>query len=585
MHLIFDLDGTLVDSRPGILFSLKQAIRQVFPDSQPDSLEFIIGAPVREMLQRALENTTKQKLDKLEAAFRVVYDGEGWKMAQLFPGVIETLKVFQARDIPMYIVTNKPSFSTGQILSHLGLSPYFVEVVCPDSRPPKFKEKTESLRYLLDKYALQSEHVIYVGDSLDDLFTAEAFSVPFIGVEYGYGSFRDLSRPVHLVRAFPELLVAVSTWSHILSTPALRSNKMINRDIFEELFVLELANNHWGDVQRGLRIIKEFGTVVRYNDVHAAIKLQIRDVDTFIQKDFLARDDIRYIKKTLDTHLSREDIATLVEAIRRSNCVRIATPFDEKSVELCVELGIEIIKIGSSDVTDWPLLEKIAKTRKPVLVSTGGTSLNEIDNMILFFENRSIPLAINHCVSIYPSEDAELQLNQIDFLKHRYPGHVIGLSTHEYHDWRSSILIAYAKGARTFERHIDIKTDDKPFSPYCSTPEQIAEWFQAFKKAKEICGAAGTEKVVPPQKEIDYLTTLVRGVYIKHDLPAGHILTEDDYYLAIPLQKGQLSCRELLNDQVLAQKCKKDTPLMVEMVDSLYSRDEILRKQIYARGF
>ncbi len=584
MHLIFDLDGTLVDSRPGILFSLQQAVRRVLPDSQPDSSEFVIGAPVREMLRRALGKIAKQELDKLEAAFRSVYDNEGWKMTQLFPGVLETLKVFQAHDAPMYIATNKPSLSTGKILSYLGLSPFIVEAICPDSHSPRFMEKTESIRYLLDKYALQSELVIYVGDSLDDLFTAEALSLHFIGVEYGYGSFRDLARPIHLIHEISELLMDVPTLSGMVPTSILQRNKMINRDIFEELFVLELANNHWGNIERGLRIVKEFGTVVRYNDVRAAIKLQIRDVDTFIHKEFLARDDIRYIKKTLDTRLSREDLAVLVEAVRRANCMRLATPFDEKSVELCMELGIEIIKVGSSDVTDWPLLEKIAKTRKPVLVSTGGSSLNDIDNMVMFFENRNIPLAINHCVSIYPSEDAELQLNQIDFLKHRYPGHVIGFSTHEYHDWRSSMLIAYAKGARTFERHIDIKTDDKPISPYCSTPEQIAEWFQAFKKAKEMCGAAGTERVVATQKEIDYLTTLVRGVYIKRDLPAGHVLTPDDYYLAIPLQKGQLSCRELLNDQVLSQKCKKDAPLMVEMVDSLYNRDKILRKQIYARG-
>ena len=145
--------------------------------------------------------------------------------------------------------------------------------------------------------------------------------------------------------------------------------------------------------------------------------------------------------------------------------------------------------------------------------------------MVTFFDNRNIPLAINHCVSIYPAEDAELQLNQIDFLKHRYPGHIVGLSTHEYHDWRSSMLIAYAKGARTFERHIDIKTDDKPISSYCSTPEQIAEWFQAFHKACEMCGAPGTEKAPSSQKEMDYLTSLVRGVYAKHDLPEGHVLT------------------------------------------------------------
>ena len=359
---------------------------------------------------------------------------------------------------------------------------------------------------------------------------------------------------------------------------------MINRDIFEELFVLELANNHWGDVNRGLRIIKEFATVVRYNGVRAAIKLQFRDVDTFIHKDFIARQDIRYIKKTLDTQLSRADLTLLVEAIRRANCIRIATPFDEKSVDLCSELGIEIIKIASSDVTDWVLLEKIAKTHKPVLVSTGGTSLIDIDNIVTFFENRNIPLAINHCVSIYPCEDADLQLNQIDFLRKRYLGHIIGFSTHEYHDWHSSMMIAYAKGARTFERHIDIKLEDKLISPYCSTPDQIGEWFQAFKKAKEMCGAPGMEKFPATQKELDYLSSLVRGVYAKHDLPIGHKLTPEDYYLAIPLQKGQLSCRELINDQILAEEIPQDAPLMVDFVESLYNHDEVLKNHIYIRG-
>ncbi|MEN9564485.1 MAG: hypothetical protein RIR73_2729, partial [Chloroflexota bacterium] len=75
-----------------------------------------------------------------------------------------------------------------------------------------------------------------------------------------------------------------------------------------------------------------------------------------------------------------------------------------------------------------------------------------------------------------------------------------------------------------------------------------------------------------------------RGVYARHDLPTGHVLTPDDYYLAIPLQKGQLSCRELLSDQVLAKKIKADAPLMVDSVDSLYNRDEGLKKQLSRRG-
>ena len=138
----------------------------------------------------------------------------------------------------------------------------------------------------------------------------------------------------------------------------------MNRAIFDGLFVLEMANNHWGHVDRGLKIIRDFATVVRYNNVRAAIKLQLRDVDTFIHRDFRHRTDLRYVQKTLDTKMSKEDFAVLVEAIRRNGCMRMATAFDEASVDLCVELGIQIIKVASSDIADWVLLEKIAKARK-----------------------------------------------------------------------------------------------------------------------------------------------------------------------------------------------------------------------------
>ena len=265
---------------------------------------------------------------------------------------------------------------------------------------------------------------------------------------------------------------------------------MTGNDIFDELFVLEMANNHLGNVQRGLKIVSNYAQVVRFNNVRAAIKLQLRDVDSFIHQDFRHRHDIRYVKKTLETRLQAEDFAKLVRAIREASCIPMATPFDESSVDFCCELGIPILKIASSDCNDWVLIEKIAKTKKPVIVSTGGTSLKDIDDLVTFFDNRHIPLAINHCVSIYPSEDCDIELNQIDFLRNRYPNHIIGFSTHEYRDWTSSMLMAYAKGARTFERHVDVQTDGMTVSPYCSVPEQIDTWFKAFHRAKRMCGSS-----------------------------------------------------------------------------------------------
>ncbi len=354
--------------------------------------------------------------------------------------------------------------------------------------------------------------------------------------------------------------------------------------IFEDLFVLELANNHWGRVERGLRIVTDFSRIVRFNNVRAAIKLQLRDVDSFIHKDFRDREDIRYIKKTLDTRLEKNDYLTLVQAIRKSSCIPMATPFDEAAVDLCVELGIEILKLASSDLNDWILIEKIATTKKPVIVSTGGSSLKDIDDLVTFFANRSIPLAINHCVSLYPSEDHELEINQIDFLRDRYPDNVIGYSTHEQRDWSSSVMLAYAKGARTFERHIDIEDDGIPVSPYCSLPAQIDEWFKAWKRAVQMCGAPGTRKRIPPQRETAYLDALVRGVYARHDLPAGHALSDKDVYLAVPLQKGQISCRELMHGEVLLKAVAADQAIQIDAIDSPYAVDGNLKAVIYKRG-
>ena len=358
----------------------------------------------------------------------------------------------------------------------------------------------------------------------------------------------------------------------------------MNRDIFEDLFVLEVANNHWGSLERGLKIITAFSRVVRFNNVRAAMKLQFRDVDRFIHRDFRDRSDIRYIKKTLDTQMSAENYGVLVEATRKAGCVTMASPFDEVSVDLCQELGVQILKIASSDLNDWMLIEKIATARKPVIVSTGGSSLKDIDDLVTFFEHRNIPLAINHCVSLYPSENADLQLNQIDFLIKRYPNHTIGYSTHEYRDWSTSITIAYAKGARTFERHVDVDDGDIPVSPYCSRPENIDTWFKAWHAAREMCGPPGEAWKVSSRAEIEYLDALVRGVYAARPIAAGHALQDDDVYLAIPLQRGQISCRELMRGEVVMRDVAPDEPIRIDDIDSPYANNDELKRVIMERG-
>ena len=348
-----------------------------------------------------------------------------------------------------------------------------------------------------------------------------------------------------------------------------------------------MTNNHLGNLERGLKIVYDHARIVRFNNVRAAIKLQFRDVDSFIHKDFRCRTDIRYIRRTQETKMSKEDYALLVDAIRKNGCIPMATPFDEKSVDWCVDFDMPIIKIASADSNDWLLIERIAKTRKPVIVSIGGTSLKDMDDMVTFFENRNIPLALNHCVAAYPHEDAECELNQIDFLRNRYPNHTIGYSCHEYCDWTTSIKIAYAKGARTFERHIDIEADGAPVAKYSSLPDQLDAWFKAFHRAVVFCGNSGRERKQMMQKETDFLDNYIRGVYASRDLPVGYQLEEEDVYLSIPLQKGQISTRELMLGKYghkLTTPVAKDAPILIDVLDTPYANNTALKQMIYQRG-
>ena len=141
-------------------------------------------------------------------------------------------------------------------------------------------------------------------------------------------------------------------------------------NIFENLFVLELANNHWGSLKRAKQIVREFAKVVKQNKVKAAIKLQFRDVDNFIHKDFKEEGvgiDLcslpkrsRYIQKTCKTKLSYSEMEELVEYIKKHDCIPMSTPFDEQSVDWCVSMNLPLIKVASSDINDWLLLNKIA---------------------------------------------------------------------------------------------------------------------------------------------------------------------------------------------------------------------------------
>ena len=220
---------------------------------------------------------------------------------------------------------------------------------------------------------------------------------------------------------------------------------------FNNLFIFEVANNHQGSRVHGLRIVNMMADIAGRLGVRGAIKLQFRDLDTFIHPDHRESNENKHIPRFLSTRLGDDEFQSIVSEAKRRNLVTITTPFDEPSVDKIARMGLEVIKIGSCSAHDWPLLERAAESGKPVICSTGGLTIKEIDNIVSFFEHRGVHFALMHCVAMYPTPNQKLHLNQIEAMRNRYPGITIGFSTHEDPSNMNAVRVAYAKGARIFE--------------------------------------------------------------------------------------------------------------------------------------
>lgn len=343
---------------------------------------------------------------------------------------------------------------------------------------------------------------------------------------------------------------------------------------FANLFILEMANNHQGDVEHGLRIIQEMAAAAHAADVRAAVKLQFRELDTFVHPD--ARNDTnnKHIQRFLSTRLSRAEFARLVEATRAQGLVTMCTPFDEPSVDQIVDCGVEIIKIGSPSANDWPLLEKVAAAGRPVICSTGGLNLRAIDNIVSFFQHRGIDFALMHCVGIYPTPAKDMQINQVECLRNRYPDIAIGFSSHEDPNDFQAIRVAYAKGARLFERHVGVPTEKYKLNAYSSTPAQVREWFAAYRNAVELCGAERRPPV--PHAEEESLSTLKRGVFVKQAIKKGATIGVDDVFFAIPLHHGQLRSEQWKPGTIADRDYAPRTPLGDSLGNHAPGKKEII---------
>lgn len=342
------------------------------------------------------------------------------------------------------------------------------------------------------------------------------------------------------------------------------------------LFIFELANNHMGDVTHGLRIIRECRAISRAFKFKFAFKMQYRHLDTFIHPDYRRRTDLKYVKRFLETRLDEAALKELKAEIDRQGFISICTPFDEASVAMIEEHGFDVIKVASCSFTDWPLLERIVKTDKPIIASTAGVPLDQIDKAVSFFQHRKRLFALMHCVAEYPTAAGNLQLNQIDFLQARYPHVPVGYSTHEDPSGPGSIQLAIAKGAVLFEKHVGIPVPDHPLNAYSANPAQLAAWLQAAREAYAMCGVEERRHDFSAKEEQD-LRGLRRGVFARHPVAAGEEIRPADIFFAFPTSTGQVTANEFSKyiRYVARQAIGANQPVMAADVSALDTRQQV----------
>ena len=347
------------------------------------------------------------------------------------------------------------------------------------------------------------------------------------------------------------------------------------------LFVFEMANNHQGDVDHGARIISEMGQIAARYGVRAAVKLQYRDLDTFIHPGYAARSDIKHIPRFLATRLAPRDFRRLVAATRHAGLLSVVTPFDEASVDLVLEHEVDLGKVASGSAQDWPLLEKIAAAGKPVICSTGGKSIHDIDKIVSFFEHRYVEdLALLHCVALYPTPSPQVQMRFMERMQRRYRQLPVGYSGHEAPDNVEVVKAAVALGARILERHVGLARDGSPLNAYSLDPGQTAAWVEAALRMREICGTGG-EKSIPPE-EVQSLHQLTRGTYVRRGIGKGDVLSREDVFFAMPCGEGQTTSGEFAEGMVASRDYGEAEPLTESRVRGPV---EVMREAIHdAKG-
>lgn len=297
------------------------------------------------------------------------------------------------------------------------------------------------------------------------------------------------------------------------------------------LIIAEIGNNHEGNFSVAQDMVR------RAADCGVdAVKFQ-----TVKAKEFVNPTQTDRLKQMNRFELSQEQFAQLAVLAKDLGLLFISTPLDLPSADFLMD-HVDAFKIASGDISFFPLHERVAASEKPIIISTGASTIEEINRTVEFIEEKhNGDLGILHCVCSYPVPNEEVNLSSIPFLQDQFPNQTIGFSDHTLGIEAS--VAAVSLGAKIIEKHFTLDKNYSEFRDHqlSADPSEMKELVNRIRTVETMLGKK--EKKVQPC-ELQMINAVRRSVTVRHDLPEGHAIAADDLVWMRPgsgMEPGQES--------------------------------------------
>lgn len=330
----------------------------------------------------------------------------------------------------------------------------------------------------------------------------------------------------------------------------------------QNFFIAEIGNNHQGDIEIAKKMI-----LAAKNSGASAVKFQKRNNKALMQKILCDKDyDNRnsfgktYLEHREKVELNIQEFKELKSFSEDNGIFFFATPFDLPSLEELESIDCDLYKIASADIVHSELLKAVCETGKPVIISTGGSTINEIDSAVELVRSYGNELSILQCTASYPCEPKDMNLGVISTFIKRYPDATIGLSDHQ--SGISMALVAYTLGARVFEKHFTLhrswKGTDQSFS---LEPNGLRRMIRDINEIKE---AIGDGKKVPLEIEKDAMFKMRKSIVSKVDIPKGTLITREMLDTKVPWNGITVDKMHLILGKKTVKNILCDSPIMLD---------------------